>query len=201
MATELKIWQMTIDGLPHTCPECASSVFTLDGRGFSDSFPAWGNCPSSHAWEDPRITVGAVKQIQAASTGRQRAEDDDTFEIEVGGAVLAGILYPDVIIDDLKRAGGIYWQRVIRPALRRQKRRAVRSVTRPAKNAVAGAKAAAIGAAWGLQAGGHDPDPDYQPEPVNACPACEGEGGFDLDSNVHGTVRTPCSVCTGTGEI
>jgi hypothetical protein len=197
----LKIQQMTINGHSNLCPECASEAYTLDAPGFIDGLPVWGNCWQSHSWEEPLITLGVLKQILAASTGRQRAEDDDTFEIEVGGAVLAGILYPDVIIDDLKKAGGIYWRRIVRPALRRQKRQAIRSVTRPTKNAVAGAKAAAIGAAWGLQAGGHDPDPDYQPEPVNACPACEGEGGFDLDSNVHGTIRTPCSVCTGTGEI
>jgi hypothetical protein len=202
MVTELKIQQMTIDGLPHLCPECDTASFTLDGRGFSDGFPARGNCSNYHSWESLFLTIGDLKEIQAASTGRERAEDVDTFEIEVGGAVLAGILHPDVIVDDLKRAvRDVYWKRLIKPALRRQKRKALRAAKKPVSNAVAAAKAGAIGAAWGLQAGGHQPDPDYTPEPINACPACSGKGSFDLESNIHGNRRIPCTVCTGTGEI
>jgi hypothetical protein len=202
MVTELKIQQMTIDGLPHLCPECDTASFTLDGRGFSDGFPARGNCSNYHSWESLFLTIGVLKEIQAASTGRERAEDDDTFEIEVGGAVFAGILHPDIIVDDVKRAvRDVYWKRLIKPALRRHKRKALRAAKKPVSNAAAAAKAAAIGAAWGLQAGGHEPDPDYTPEPINACPACEGKGGFDLKSNIHGNGRIPCTVCTGTGEI
>jgi hypothetical protein len=198
----LKIQQMTVDGHPNLCPECASPAYTLDGAGFIDGLPVRGNCWQSHSWEEPLITIGILKEIQAASTGRERAEDDDTFEIEVGGAVFAGILHPDVIVDDLKRAvRDVYWKRLIKPALRRHKRKALRAAKRPVSNAAAAAKAAAIGAAWGLQAGGHEPDPDYTPEPINACPACEGKGGFDLKSNIHGNGRIPCTVCTGTGEI
>ncbi|MFE2832205.1 hypothetical protein ACFXI6_14325 [Streptomyces mirabilis] len=202
----LKIQQMTVDGHPNLCPECASEAYTLDGTGFMDGLPVRGNCWQSHSWEEPLITLGVLKQIQAASTGRERAEDDDVFEIEVGGAVLAGVLHPDVILDDVTRAvRDVYWKRLIKPALRRRKRKAVRAVTRPvkgaSKNAVASAKAAAIGAAWGLQAGGHDPDPDYEPEPVNACPACSGKGSFNIKSNIHGNSRIDCSVCLGTGEI
>jgi hypothetical protein len=193
---------MTIDGLPYLCPECDTASFTLDGRGFSDGFPARGNCSNYHSWESLFLTIGDLKEIQAASTGRERAEDVDTFEIEVGGAVLAGILHPDVIVDDLKRAvRDVYWKRLIKPALRRQKRKALRAAKKPVSNAVAAAKAGAIGAAWGLQAGGHQPDPDYTPEPINACPACSGKGSFDLESNIHGNRRIPCTVCTGTGEI
>ncbi|MEU0818919.1 hypothetical protein [Streptomyces mirabilis] len=198
----LKIQQMTVDGHPNLCPECASPAYTLDGTGFMDGLPVRGNCWQSHSWEEPLITLGVLKQIQAASTGRERAEDDDTFEIEVGGAILAGILHPDVIVDDVKRAvRDVYWKRLIKPALRRQKRKALRAAKKPVSNAVAATKAAAIGAAWGLQAGGHDPDPDYQPEPVNACSACSGKGGFNIKSNIHGNRRIPCTVCTGTGEI
>jgi len=197
----LKLQQMTINGHPYLCPECASQAFTLDGNGFIDAFPVWANCWNSHSWEEPLITLGVLKQIDAARTGREHAEDDDTFEIEVGGAALAGILHPDLVLDDLMQAGQLYWKRIIKPAVRRQKRKAARAMKRPVSNAVASAKAAAIGAAWDLQAGGTELDPDYQPEPVNACPACEGKGGHDIDSRLHATTRVRCSVCTGTGEI
>lgn len=198
----LKIQQMTVNGHPNLCPECGSEAYTLDGAGFIDALPVRGNCWQSHSWEEPLITLGILKEIQAASTGRERAEDDDTFEIEVGGAVLAGILHPDVILDDVTRAvRDVYWKRLIKPALRRQKRKALRAAKKPVSNAVASAKAAAIGAAWGLQAGGHDPDPDYQPEPVNPCPACSGKGSFNIKSNIHGNGRIDCTVCVGTGEI
>ncbi|MEV6696248.1 hypothetical protein AB0M68_03670 [Streptomyces sp. NPDC051453] len=197
----LKIQQMTIDGHPYTCPECASQAFTLDGTGFIDAFPVWANCWNSHSWEEPLITLGDLKQIQAASTGRDHAADDDTFETVIGGAHLAGILHPELTVDDLKTAGRLYWGRIIKPAVRRQKRKAARAMKRPVSNAVSAAKAAAIGAAWGIQAGGTELDPDYTPEPVNACPACEGKGGHNIDSRIHGTTRVHCSVCIGTGEI
>jgi hypothetical protein len=99
----------------------------------------------------------------------------------------------------------VYWRRLLRPALRRQKRKTIRAVTRPikgaARNGVAAAKAAAIGAAWGLQAGGAEPDPDYEPEPVNPCPACSGKGHHKIDSRIHKTTKVHCTVCSGTGEI
>ncbi|MEU9470442.1 hypothetical protein AB0D78_28260 [Streptomyces avermitilis] len=204
----LKIQQMTINGHPNLCPECASEAYTLDGTGFIDALPVRGNCWLGHSWEEPLITLGDLKQIRAASTGRQRAEDDDTFEITIGGAVLAGMLYPELTVDDVKKIGGIYWKKLVKPALRRQKRRAVRAAKRPVKrglgigkDAVAGAKAAAIGAAWGLQAGGHEADPDYEPEPINPCPACNGKGAFELESHLHDTATVRCTICSGTGEI
>ncbi|MCW7941659.1 hypothetical protein AAW14_06335 [Streptomyces hygroscopicus] len=198
----LKIEQMTIDGHPHLCPECTSPAFTLDGQGFIDGFPVWGNCWCGYSWEDPLITLGILKQIDAARTGRERAEDDDVFEVEVGGVVLAGILHPDVIVDDIRRAvRDVYWKRLIKPAIRKQKKRAVRSVKRSGKNAVAAAKAAAIGADYALRAGGHDPDPDYEPEPINPCAACDGKGHHEIKSRLHKTTNVRCSVCLGTGEI
>ena len=196
----LKIEQMTIDGHPIVCPECASPAFTLDGNGFVDAFPVWANCWQGHSWEEALITLGVLKQINEARTGRERAEDDDTFEVEVGGAVLAGILHPEVTADDLKRAGRVYWQKLIKPAVRKQKRRAISAAKRPVKNGVAAAKAAAIGAAWGIQAGGTEPDPDYQPEPINPCAACK-DGYIEIESRLHKTTRVRCSVCLGTGEI
>ncbi|MFF4791864.1 hypothetical protein ACFY2M_19345 [Streptomyces sp. NPDC001276] len=213
MATTLKIAAMTIDGHPYGCPDCGTPAFTLDSRGMFDAFPAWGNCTSGHSWEDPLITAGTLKQIDAARTGREQAEDEDTFEIVVGGAVLAGTLHPEVILDDLRRAAtDVYWKRLVRPELLKRKRRvkaalkrpfrtAAAAVKRPARDAVAATKAAALGAAWTAQAGGHQPDPDHQPEPINPCPACDGQGGHTIDSRLHTTTRVRCAVCHGTGEI
>lgn len=195
----LKIETMTINGHSYRCPECASEAFTLDGAGFIDRMPVRGNCWNSHSWEEPLITVGDLRQIQTSSTGRQRAEDQDTFEITIGRAVLAGILYPQPTLDDLKKGASVYWGRIVKPALRRRRRTALRAAKRPVSNAVAHAKAAAIGAAWGLQTG--ETDPDYQPEPVNPCAACDGRGKFTITSNVHGTTTVRCAVCHGTGEI
>lgn len=202
----LKIQQMTIDGHQSRCPECLSEAFTLDGDGFIDAFPVWGNCWNGHSWEEPLITLGDLKLINQVRTGRQRAEDVDTFEITIGGAHLAGILHPELTVDDIKKAvTRVYWGRLLKPALRRRGNAAKRAVTRPVKrgasNAVAAAKAAALGAAWGLQAGGHEPDPDYTPEPINPCPGCNGRGHHQIDSRIHTTTRVRCTVCSGTGEI
>jgi hypothetical protein len=204
----LKIQQMTIDGHPYLCPECASEAFTLDGNGFIDALPVRGNCWQGHSWEEPLITLGGLKQIDAACTGRDRIEDIDTFEITIGGAVLAGVLHPDLTPEDVKALGRIYWRKIIKPGVRQQKNKAVRAgkkavrqtITQPTADAVAAAKAAAIGAAWGLQAGGHEPDPDYTPEPINPCPVCT-DGYIKLDTRLHDTTRIRCAVCHGTGEI
>lgn len=202
----LKIQQMTVDGTPSRCPECLSEAFTLDGDGFIDAFPVWANCWNGHSWEEPLITLGDLKQINQVRTGRQRAEDVDTFEITIGGAVIAGVLHPEVTVDDIKKAvTRVYWGRLLKPALRRRKRAAVRAVTRPVKrgtsNAVAAAKAAALGAAWDWQTAGGDPDPNHQPEPVNPCPACNGQGRHKVDTRIHNITHVGCTVCSGTGEI
>lgn len=209
----LKIEQMTIGGHPYLCPECASEAFTLDGNGFIEAFPVRGNCWQSHSWEEPLITLRDLKRINEVRTGREKAEDEDTFEIVIGGALIAGTLHPDVVLDDLKRAArDVYWKKLIKPAMRRQKRKAIRTVKRPFRkagraisnhvdNAVASAKAAAIGADWNLRTGGHQPDPDYTPEPVNACPAGCDEGYFAIESRIAKNNRVRCSVCSGTGEI
>jgi hypothetical protein len=214
MAIELKIVEMTLDGLPYTCPECGIGSFTLDGRGLFDALASvWGSCVNSHSWEEQLITIDDLAAIDAARTGRERAEDEDTFEIAIGGAVLAGTLHPEPTVDEIKRAvRDVYWKRIIKPALRRKKRAAVRAVKRPIKtakaavtgaasNGVAAAKAGALEAAWTAQAGGYQADPDYTPEPVNPCPACNGKGGHKIESRVHDTTRARCSVCHGTGEI
>lgn len=202
MAVELKIIAMTIDGHPHTCPECSTAAFTLDGRGLFDAFPVWGTCSSYHSWEHPLLTVGHLKEIQAVRTGREHAEDQDTFAIEIGGTILAGTLQPQLTADDIRQAvKRVYWQRLLEPALRRRKRAAIRAIKRPVKNGVAAVKAGALEAAWTAQAGGYQANPDYTPEPVNPCPACNGKGHFKLDTHLHDTTTVRCTVCSGTGEI
>lgn len=206
MGVELKIQAMTLDGLPLTCPECGTGSFTLDGRGPIDVLASvWANCANYHSWEHQLLTIDDLRAIDAARTGRRRAEDDDTFEIEIGGACLAGILAPELTTDDLRKAGRIYWRRIIKPAVRRRKNAAKRAITQPiktgARNTVAAAKAAALEAAWTVQAGGYQLDPDYVPEPVNPCPACKGRGHHAIKSRIHETTSVRCSVCTGTGEI
>lgn len=208
----LKIQSMTVNGAPNLCPECGSEAYTLDGNGFIDALTVRGNCWQSHSWEEPLITIGVLKAIRAASTGRQRPQDEDTFAVTVGGAVLAGTLHPEVTVDDLKKvATDVYWARMIKPALRRRKNRTKRAIKKPftkaaaktkaaAGNAVASAKAAAIGAAWNLQTGTGEPDPDYTPEPVNPCAVCD-DGYIQLDTRLHGSTRVRCSVCHGSGEI
>ncbi|MFI8872457.1 hypothetical protein [Streptomyces sp. NPDC055243] len=211
----IKIEQMTIDGHPYRCPECASEAFTFDGAGFIDALPVWANCWQSHSWQEPLVTLGTLKQIQAASSGRQQATDEDTFEITVGGAVLAGTLHPQITVDDVKQASRVYWRRIAKPAVRRRKRAAIRSVTRPVKKAakevvgavtgtadkaVAATKAAALTAAWDAQTGGHEPDPDYKPEPTNPCAVCI-DGYIPLDSHIHDIAKVRCTVCCGTGNI
>lgn len=202
MGIELKIQQMTMDGLPYTCPECGTNAFTLDSRGMADILTSvWATCSSYHSWEVMILDGDDVRAINAARTGRQRAEDVDTFRVIVGGAVIEGVLHPDVILDDLKRAAkDVYWKRIIKTGLRRQKNAAKRAIKRPAKNAVASVKAAALGAAWGIQAGGYETDPDYQPEPVTPCGAGCDRGYFEIESNIHNTTRVKCTVCAGTGE-
>jgi hypothetical protein len=202
MPTLVKIVEMTVNGRPYTCPECATAVFNLEGRGPFDGSPAWGNCSSFHSWEDPVITIGALKLILAARTGRKKAEDVDTFKITTHGNQLAGVLQPEVTIDDIRQVvKRVYWQRIIKPALRRQKRAAIRAVKRPAKNAAAAATAAVLETAWIAQTGGYEPDPDYAPEPINPCPACQGRGHHAIESRLHDTTTVRCSVCHGTGEI
>ncbi|MFF4489438.1 hypothetical protein ACFY0F_23565 [Streptomyces sp. NPDC001544] len=200
MTVEVKVIAMTLNDLPYGCPECGTAALTLDGRSIFDGFPAWGCCSNYHSWEDRFLTVNDLKQILAARTGRERPCDVDTFEIAIGGSVLAGILHPELTPEDVKAIGRIYWRKLIKPMVRRQKRKAIHAAKKPVANAAAAAKAAAIGAAWGLQAGGHQPDPDYQPEPVNRCPFCQ-DGYIVLDTHLHDTTSVRCSVCLGTGEI
>jgi hypothetical protein len=203
---------MTIDGHPYTCPECASEAFTLDGTGFIDALPRHGPTAGSPTAGRTPHHRRRPQEDQAARSGRQKATDIDTFEIEIGGAVLAGILVPELTVDDVKTAGRIYWQKIVKPMVRRQKRAAIRAVKRPLRkgaravvrpvaDVVAAVKAEALEAAWTAQAGGYEPDPDYTPEPVNPCPACNGKGAHRIETRLHDTTTVRCSVCHGTGDI
>lgn len=214
MAVKLKVVTMTIDGFPYACPECDTATFTLEARGVIDALAdVQGNCANYHSWEDALLTIDDLRAIQAASTGRGPGHDEDTFEIVIGGAVIAGTIAPELTPEDLKRVvRDVYWRRMLLPAVRRRKRRTVRALKRPVAAAagavkgavgdtVAAAQAAALGAAWDWQTPGGDPDPDYKPAPVTACTACDGKGSFSIDSRIHKLATARCSVCSGTGQI
>ncbi|WP_369211337.1 hypothetical protein [Streptomyces flavofungini] len=214
MSGTVKIVELTVDGVPYLCPECGSPGFTLDG-GLVAAFPADANCDYSHHWTDPAITTGDLPRIRAASSGREYATDEDTFQVVIRGSVLAGTLHPQVTVDDVRQAGGVYWRRILKPGIRRKRRAAERAVIKPVKaaarkakrkvtdaadDAVASTKAAALGAAWDLQTGGHESDPNYTPEPVIPCGAGCDNGYFHLDTRIYEIPEVQCTVCRGTGE-
>jgi hypothetical protein len=210
MSGTVKILEMTINGHPYTCPECGAPGFTLDG-GRWDGMPADANCDYSHHWTDALITAGTLTMIRGSRSGRTKATHDDTFSVTVGGAHLAGTLQPEIVYDDVRQGGKAFWYRGLKPTLRKKKRAAVRTVTAPGKKAartakaaardmVATGKSAALAAAWDIQAGGHEPDPDYEPEPVIPCGAGCTRGYFELDTRIHGTTKVVCTACHGTGE-
>ncbi|WP_372344707.1 hypothetical protein [Streptomyces sp. KL116D] len=201
MTGTVTVQQMTINGLPYTCPACESRWFTLDAVPRFAQSPANANCYYGHHWTDALITGATMAMIAGSATHRRKA---NTFTVTVGGALLEGTLQPEVTAADIRDLVKVHWTRLLKPTLRRQKRAALRAATKPVKNAArtaAGAvKSGALKAAWTAQAGGYDSDPDYQPEPVIPCGACDGEGSFPIDSKIHDATRVKCSACNGTGE-
>lgn len=214
MSGTVKVMEMTVNGMPHLCPECGAPGFTLDGGRF-DAEPAHANCDYSHYWTDTVITSGTLTMILGSRSGRTKATHDDTFAVTVGGAHLEGTLQPEIVYDDVRQGVKAFWYRGLKPQLRRKKRAAVRAATAPGKKAVrkaartaktaardmvASGKSAAIAAAWTAQAGSGDPNPGYQPEPVIPCGAGCTRGYFNIESKIHDATRVMCSVCKGTGE-
>lgn len=210
MSGTVKVLEMTVNGQPYLCPECGAPGFTLDGGHFDGSF-ADLNCDYSHHWTDGAITTSTLAIIVGSRSGRTKAHHDDTFSVTYNGALLAGTLQPEIVLDDVQKGVKAFWYRGLKPTLRKKKRAAVRTVIAPGKKAartakaaardlVATGKSAALTAAWDIQAGGHEPDPDYTPEPIIPCGAGCAEGYFDIESRVHGTTKVRCSACRGTGE-
>lgn len=211
MGGTVKVVEMTINGVPYTCPECDSRSFTLDG-GRIDAFPADANCFYSHYWTDPLITSGTLTMILGSRTGRTKATHEDTFTVTVGGARLQGTLVPEIVYDDVKQAGRVYWRRIIKPAARQKKRAVIRAAKKPGKQAAkkaraaanstaASAKSAVLTAAWTAQAGSYEADPDYTPEPINLCGAGCSNGYFAIDTRIHGMTKVRCTACRGTGQV
>lgn len=200
MPVTVTVQQMTINGVPYGCEECASRWFTLDANPRFDAYPADANCYYSHHWQDPVLTGSAVAMIAGSASRRRKA---NTFSVTVGGALLEGTLQPEVTADDVRQLGRVLWDLGVKSAFRSQKRAAVRAVKRPVKKAARQAadavKSGMLRAAWTGQAGGYEDDPDYKPEPLIPCGACDGSGSFDLDTNLHGDT-VPCSICRGTGD-
>jgi hypothetical protein len=207
MSGTVKVQQMTVDGAPYTCPECDSHTFTLDGHPVFDALPAIANCDFSHHWDDSLITGDTLVMIRGSRTGRPRAHDEDTFDVTHNGIRFEGTLVPELVYDDLRQAGRIYWKRIIKPTVRKKKRAALRTLARPgkqaarkARDAASATKAATIAAAWTAQTGGYQDDADYQSESVIPCGAGCTDGYFPLDTHIHGAAQVRCSVCHGTGE-
>lgn len=202
MSLTLQIHTMTINEHPYGCPECGTLRFRLDTAGPFTAWPARGNCPTGCTWEDPLITNQIMQTIHEARTGRMSAEDDDTFEVDLNGTILAGVLAPELTAADVRAIGRVYWRRIAKPFLRSKKTAAKRAALKPVKQAVGAVTSAALRTAWQTQAGGWDEDPDAA-EPVNPCAACRGKGRFVIESRIHtksGTGRVRCAVCCGTGE-
>ncbi|WP_394436245.1 hypothetical protein [Streptomyces sp. SGAir0957] len=214
MSGTVKVVEMTVDGEPMLCPECGSPSFTLDAGRF-ESEPAHANCDYSHHWTDGKINGASLVMILGARTGRTKARHKDTFDVTHGGVHLAGTLHPELVVDDLRQGVKTLWRRGYKPGLRRHRRALVRAAASPGKKAAKAAarkvrgvvddaaatvKAAAVTAAWDIQAGGHEPDPDYTATPVIPCGAGCKKGRIPLDSRIHGMPDVQCSACHGTGE-
>ncbi|MFJ9037965.1 hypothetical protein ACIRF8_15400 [Streptomyces sp. NPDC102406] len=214
MSGTVKVVEMTVDGAPVQCPECDAPGFTLDGGRF-ETEPAHANCDYSHHWTDPQITGATLVMILGSRTGRTKARHNDTFDVTYDGTHLAGTLHPEIVYDDVRQGAKAFWKRGLKPQLRRRRRALVRAATKPGKqvakkaarkvrgaaeDAAASVKTAAVTAAWDMQAGGHEANPGYTPEPATPCGAGCTKGYFPLDSRIHGMPQVVCTACRGTGE-
>lgn len=208
MPATIKLRWMTRNGTPTGCPQCAGKAVYFTTTQPIDGWPSRGWCSAcSHSWEDILITNAIVRQILTERTGRAKATDRDTFAVAAPGQYLEGELVPELVADDLRRAGKVLWKQALKPALRKKKNAAKRAakkavIDRPkkaviggAKKAVSGPAAALLTAAWTAQAGGFE-----DAEIANPCPADCNRGWFDLDTSLHEHARVRCSLCGGTGE-
>ena len=99
--------QLLLDDAPLTCSGCGvGGALDLEERGPRETWPAWISCRQCGHGEDHQvITNGLVAAAAAARTGRQRAEDADTFTAEWRHLTLAGECVPEFVLDDAVTLG------------------------------------------------------------------------------------------------
>ncbi|MCT9142423.1 hypothetical protein [Streptomyces violarus] len=200
MAITIKIIAITCNGEPTGCPECTSQHIEYNARGPFEGWPSWGWCTScNHSWEDVLMTYGVINTIRTTSTGRKKAEDSDLFSVRLpNGWLVEGELVPQVTVDDVRRASQIYWNKIVKPVVRKQKNKAKRTarkaVTGAAKAAVAVPAAALLKADWETRAGGW-----ADTGQSIACPVGCDKGVFRLDSTIHDSPTVTCGFCQGSG--
>ncbi|TJZ41200.1 hypothetical protein FCH28_37575 [Streptomyces piniterrae] len=206
-----------VDGEPVVCGNCDSG-FSLQiyKRGFREVWPAWITCLSCGKGDDHQvITNGLVDAALAARTGRQKAEDRDTFTAEWRGIVMAGELVPEFVLDDAVAGAKVLrdevsketkaWWQSKKKAAKAQVKAKAGAVTGAAKektrDAASTAKAGALTTAWTLQTGGAGPA-EAPKAKRRRCTVKGCRGGMvTLSTRLHSStgktreVKIPCGVC------
>jgi hypothetical protein len=202
-----------VDGKELVCPNCDSG-FSLEIRkqGFREVWPALVSCLSCGKGTDSAVvTNGLVDAVLAARTGRQKAEDRDTFTAEWRGTVMTGELHPELVLDDVRvaakalsgqvRKDSRRWWGGKKKAGKARVKATADAAKGKAKDAAATAKASALAAAWTLQTAGAGPAAAPKPKRRRCTvKGCRG-GMVTLSTRLHSptgktrAVKIPCGVC------
>ncbi|MGK4586029.1 hypothetical protein [Kitasatospora sp. HPMI-4] len=198
---------LLVGGQIVTCPACGSESLALTKQLVREVWPARLHCLSCyHAEDHPVITNGLVDAALAARTGRQRAEDRDTFAAEWRGIMISGACVPEFVLDDAVAAG----QELLKEGKKefRQRRAEVEKQARTwwggkkkqardgVDQAVGAAKAGVLGAAWQMQTGGAGPAPKPRSRRCQV-KGCRG-GWVTIETRTHVGGRkqkVPCAAC------
>lgn len=204
-----------VDGQAVVCGSCGSGFsLQITKRGPREVWPALVTCLSCGEGDDhPVITNGLVDAVLAARTGRQTAEDRDTFTAEWRGIVMTGELHPELVLDDAVAAAKVLHEEVTREGKtwwRMKKAAGTASVKArtdavsaaakgKARDAAGSVTASALRTAWTVQTGGAGPaaKPKRRRCTVKGC-----RGGMvTLTTRIHSPtgktrkVQVPCSTC------
>lgn len=195
-----------VNGQPLACTGC-EGLFSLEVHRHLvfETGPAWICCLSCGRGEESTVvTNGLVDAVLAARTGRQRAEDGDTFAAEWRGIVMTGELVPEVVLDDVVQIAKVVKGQVTKDAKRwgrAAKAKAKTKVSKTTTDAAATAKARALTAAWTLQTGGAGPTTSTRRKGRRCrVKGCKG-GTLTIRTRIHSTtgktqkVKVACAVC------